>query len=43
MDEALGFRGKSALVNSSADSTGEDDILPRFGPYIGGKDLLLLL
>jgi hypothetical protein len=43
MDELLGFREKGALVDSLADKHRSRRDLPRLGPSIGGKDLLLLV
>jgi hypothetical protein len=43
MDDGLGFRGRSALVDSSVKKQRRRQDLPRFCPFVGGKDLLLLV
>jgi hypothetical protein len=43
MDDGLGFRGKGVLVKSFSDKYRRKSILPRFGPSVGGKNLLLLV
>jgi hypothetical protein len=43
MDDGLGFREKDALVKQSANKHRKRHNLPRFGPFVGGKNLLLLV
>jgi hypothetical protein len=42
MDEGIGFKGKGALVDSSADVQRRKRDLPRFAPSVRHADLLLL-
>jgi hypothetical protein len=43
MDDGLRFWGKYTLVKSLADKHRRRHGLPRFGPFVGGKNLLLLI